>query len=218
MSSQSIPSRLSPISRTPLPGFPGRPWTAIALAAALAVVPLAATAQDPDHDVAPEQAPVPAGEPPEGEAEAVRRETGEAIESVRKYTVRNREQALARARDALATLDREAAGLEDRFDARWTTMDAATRERTRAAMRRVDTRRAEAAEWVGGMRHASEAAWTDVRDGFDRSYGTLAQALREARREYERPAPPAPPREPDPQEEPFEQDDPDYRESRDAPG
>ena len=45
-------------------------------------------------------------------------------------------------------------------------------------------RRNALAEWYGGMRHSSTAAWGEVRTGFVSSYHELAAALRKARAEF----------------------------------
>jgi hypothetical protein len=199
---------------------------AVLLALALAAP---AFAQDPDHDVPPETPPgaPPAeaaepldeavqAEPEEGDAEVVRREGREAMEAARAYGEQERVEAIARARRSLATLDREAATLQARIDGGWAAMNQDMRVRAREAMRQVAARRADTAEWVGRMDQATGAAWVDVRDGFNRSYAELSQALRDARHEFGRPEPaPAPATDED---APFEQDEPDYKESRDAPG
>jgi hypothetical protein len=224
----------APLRFRPRGARPALPaWPVIATGFALVLAATAASAQDPDHDVAPEQeVPVepveaqderPASPPADAavDAGAVRREGREAVDALRAYTFQNRGAAVERAQAVLATLDQEAAALEDRVDARWASMDAAARARVRTSLRKVATRRTEAAEWIGGLRHASQAAWGDVREGFQRSQATLGEALRQARTEFgDAPPAPAPEAGDEATDEPddsFEQDKPDYREPHDAP-
>jgi hypothetical protein len=46
-------------------------------------------------------------------------------------------------------------------------------------------RRNQLAEWYGGMRHSSVDAWGEVKSGFVTSYHDLADAMRNAREQFD---------------------------------
>lgn len=66
-------------------------------------------------------------------AEQVKKDVGEAIESIKAYSADRRDEAMARARAAIERLDRHITNLEDRADAHGDRMDRAARERLRTA-------------------------------------------------------------------------------------
>lgn len=106
-------------------------------------------------------------------------------ETIRGYTVERREEAVATARRATDEIDRQMERLQTQMSEGWSLMSSASRERSEKAMADLRTRRNSLAEWVGGMKHGSSGAWTEVKGGFARSYDELADALRKARSEFE---------------------------------
>ncbi|MCF7220353.1 hypothetical protein [Marilutibacter chinensis] len=105
------------------------------------------------------------------------------MDVLRTYSVERRDEAVARARQATASIDVQIQRLQARIDADWSGMNDDARRRSRSALREIERGRNAAAEWYGGMRHGSSAAWKEVREGFVRSYDELARALRHAREE-----------------------------------
>jgi hypothetical protein len=106
-------------------------------------------------------------------------------ETIRGYTVERRDEAVATARRATDEIDRQMERLQTQMSEGWSRMSSASRERSAKAMADLRTRRNSLAEWVGGMKHGSSGAWTEVKGGFARSYDELADALRKARSEFE---------------------------------
>ena len=164
--------------------------TACVAAIVLAVAPLAgAQSPSPPPAAAPaadqdqEQAKPPA-DAPQPPATAVRREAEQAVDAIRGYSAELREQAMANARRAADELDRDMARLQEQTDRRWNRMGATARSRSQATMADLRQRRNALAEWYGGLRHGSTAAWGEVRAGFVTSYHELADALRAARAEF----------------------------------
>ena len=153
----------------------------------VAAMPLA-SAQDP--------AQAPPENPEVGHAQQdATDEAGERgrVEALREITAERRDEAVASARRAADDLDRQMERLQQQMDEGWDRMSQATRARSRSMMADLRQRRNALAEWVGGMRHGSNAAWADVRGGFVKSYQELAEAMRKARAEFARqPADPAP--------------------------
>lgn len=106
-------------------------------------------------------------------------------ETIRGYTVERRQEAVAAARRATDDMDRQMERLQTQMSEGWSRMSSASRDRSAKAMEDLRTRRTALAEWVGGLKHGSSGAWTEVKSGFARSYDELAVALRKARAEFE---------------------------------
>lgn len=159
------------------------------LAAALLItfMPLAAAqtaAQKPPPD------PPAAGQAkdPEGSGD-VGKEVGHTVDAIRAYSAERRAEALADSKRAAEELDRQMQRLQEQTDQRWERMSQAARTRSQATMADLRERRNALAEWSGGMRHSSTAAWAEVRGGFVKSYRELADAVRAARAEFDKDTP-----------------------------
>lgn len=165
------------------------------LVAAMLVGLLPARAQSPQAQSPQEPAPAPA----ETEQQ-VKKEVAEAVEAIRDYSVARQREAVAHAQRAAERLDGEIATLQARIDRRWKEMNEHSRAGARAALADLQQRRTRLAEWLGGMRHSSAAAWGSVKSGFLDSYHELEEALRKATSEFERqqPLPPQDTPEPEP--------------------
>ncbi|WP_159016256.1 hypothetical protein [Cognatiluteimonas profundi] len=159
--------------------------THCAIALMIASVPMA-WAQDADKKAAQ----------PEAQAQdtTAAKEEKSPVDAVRDYSVERRSEAVAAARRATDELDTQMERLQTQTSEGWSRMSTATRERSRKEMADLQARRNTLAEWVGGMKHGSAGAWTEVKTGFGKSYDELASALRKARAEFrqapaEKPAP-----------------------------
>lgn len=144
---------------------------------------LAQDASQADPPVDEQSRDAPATEPQEGD------DTGEVkrtVDAIRAYTEERRAQALADAERAADALDRQTQRLQERMDQRWERMGQAARVRSQATMADLRQRRNALAEWYGGLRHGSAAAWEEVRNGFVVSYQELAEAVRKATAEFDR--------------------------------
>ncbi len=106
------------------------------------------------------------------------------VDAIRDYSVERRTEAVAAARRATDELDSQMERLQVQMSEGWSRMGAATRERSQRDMAEVRARRNTLAEWVGGMKHGSSGAWTEVKNGFGKSYDELATAMRKARSEF----------------------------------
>lgn len=160
-------------------------------AVALLVVAIPMAAAQSSTEKAP-PAPAPETEQPENEParsdptdSEFKREVDERVDAIRAYSEERRDEAVANARRAAEDLDLKMAGLQQTMDQRWIQMSEKARTRSQATMANLRQRRNALAEWYGGMRHSSSAAWSDVKGGFVRSYHELADAMREARAEFE---------------------------------
>lgn len=145
----------------------------------VAAVPMA-IAQD-----APRQAP-PESTPASDQAQQETAGEQRRVEALREITAERRDEAVASARRTADDLDRQMDRLQQQMDEGWDRMSQVARARSRATMADLRQRRNALAEWLGGMRHSSGAAWTEVRGGFVKSYQELADAMRNARAEFAR--------------------------------
>lgn len=114
------------------------------------------------------------------------RSDNNVAETIRGYSIERRDEAIRTARHATDEIDRQMERLQSQMSQGWARMGSASRERSEKAMADLRTRRNLLAEWVGGMKHGSSEAWTEVKGGFARSYDELALALRKARSEFDR--------------------------------
>ena len=116
-------------------------------------------------------------------AEEVEQEVEEAMRAIRRFSAEQKDDAVARAEQALKKLDAQIDRMEERMREEWSDLDRAARQKSRATLQRLREQRNELAEWYGGMKHGSLDAWERVKEGFLKSYGKLEQAFQEARNE-----------------------------------
>ena len=63
-------------------------------------------------------------------------------------------------------------------------MSQAVRDKNREMMNKLNKEREVVAEWYGGLRHSSTAAWEDVKKGFADSYDRLDKAFQDAKKNF----------------------------------
>ncbi|HRP95282.1 MAG TPA: hypothetical protein PL143_03445 [Rhodocyclaceae bacterium] len=117
--------------------------------------------------------------------EDVKRETQELLEALKAYTAEQRDEAVKKTRNALDAMDERIDALETRFAENWATMDEAARERTRAGMKALREQRNRVAEWYGSMKHGTQDAWEDIKQGFSKAYADLQAAWESSRKSEE---------------------------------
>ena len=149
-----------------LSAFPVR---ALALGALLAVSPLSFAA-----------------EPSGGKTTAkdVSKKVDETGQTIKSYSLAQRDEALKKARAALDDLDACISRLERKLDNDWDRMDQDARRKARATLKALRKERNEAAEWFGGLKHSSAEAWEQVKAGFVKSYEDLKKSFAKARKEF----------------------------------
>ncbi len=160
-----------------------------AVALLMTVMPMAAaqsSAQEPPP-ADPPKAEQPQNEPAKSNPRdsQLRKEVDQKVDAIRTYSAERRDEAVANGRRAAEDLDRQMERLQGQMDQGWDRMSQAARTRSQATMADLRKRRNALAEWYGGMRHSSTAAWSEVRGGFVKSYHELADAMRKAKAEFE---------------------------------
>jgi len=119
-------------------------------------------------------------------AAEVKQEVAKTYESLQKYTLEQKDEAIAAADRKLEALDAKIDQMQGQLDSRWQNMSKATRQKTRDMMNKLNKEREKVAEWYGGMRHSSADAWEEVKKGFADSYDQLQQAFAEARKDFDK--------------------------------
>ncbi len=115
----------------------------------------------------------------------VKKEAAQTYQAFKNYTLDQRDEAMNVAKEKLQELDANISEAERNLDQRWQQMNSAAREKSRQTLDRLRKERQQVAEWYGGMRHSSIAAWEEVKMGFADSYDRLKQAVNDAVKEYE---------------------------------
>jgi hypothetical protein len=115
----------------------------------------------------------------------VQSETVEALQTIRSYTLQQKDEAVASGRALLDDLDARIDDMVQRVEAKWEQMDQASREKINASLKELRKQRNELSEWYGGMKHSSAKAWDHVKDGFVEGYESLAESFGSAESEFE---------------------------------
>ena len=106
-------------------------------------------------------------------------------EALKKYTVEQKDEAVAAADEKLKELDTRIAEIQKDLDERWQQMSEATRQKTQESLQELRKEREKVAEWYGGMRHSSAQAWETVKKGFADSYDRLEESLAKAKKNFD---------------------------------
>jgi len=118
-------------------------------------------------------------------ASDVKQEAMETYETLKNYTLAQRDEAVAAADKKLEAIDAKLDAIQSDLNKRWQAMSEATRKKNREMIRKLNKERESVAEWYGGMRHSSSEAWEEVKKGFSDSYDRLERAFAEASMSFE---------------------------------
>ena len=114
----------------------------------------------------------------------VKQEIKEAFESVQELTAEQRDEAVKNIKVALEKLDRQIESMENSMGKKWDQMDQAARRQARSTLVLLRKQRNDLSEWYGGLKYSSVAAWGHVKNGFLKSYESLAEAFGKAESEF----------------------------------
>lgn len=116
--------------------------------------------------------------------EDVKKETSELMETLKAYTVDQRDEALRKSEAAMERLDKRIDMLEAQVDDSWDEMSQTVRDKSRASLKALREQRNEVAEWYGSMKTSSLGAWEEMKTGFSKAYSELAKAWQKAEAEF----------------------------------
>lgn len=114
----------------------------------------------------------------------VQQEAKDLMHALKSYSVRQKDAAVKKTKDALNSIDQRIDALEARVDKNWDKMDKAAREKARASLKSLRKQRMEAAEWYGGLKNSSGDAWEQMKKGFSEAYASLHEAWNKAEKEF----------------------------------
>jgi hypothetical protein len=126
--------------------------------------------------------------PPAFSADTTGQEIGKKLDdagkAIKEYSAEHREEALVRAKKALADADARIDEFEDNVNRKWDGMSATARQHARESLRTMRQRRLELAENYGELKRSSSKAWEEVKGGFVRSYDALRDAFSKAAKDF----------------------------------
>jgi predicted nucleic acid-binding Zn-ribbon protein len=134
--------------------------------------------------ILPADAAEPTSPAPKATVKDISRQASETGQTIRNYTVEQRDEAVKSARKALDDADSRIHRLEKKIDAEWDDMDQAARRKARAALDALRRERNNLAEWFGGLKHSSREAWEEVKGGFVKSYDALKESFSRAAKHF----------------------------------
>jgi len=114
----------------------------------------------------------------------INQQTKELLESLKKYTAEQRDEAMGKIKLALDKLDKRIEALETDIVNKWDVMDQVAREKAHASLRALHHQRTVVAEWYGSMKNSSVGAWGHMKQGFSSAYEALHDAWSKAEKEY----------------------------------
>lgn len=120
-----------------------------------------------------------AGQKPQPEnkttSEDVKRETTEAIQSIKSYSIKQKDQAVKKVEQILNRTDDRLDRLQRNLDNEWDEMDQASREKARETFTALRKMRNHLSEWYGGLKNSSANAWDQTKKGFVEGYESLSR-------------------------------------------
>jgi TolA-binding protein len=119
-------------------------------------------------------------------AKDIKKETQELINTLQRYSVEQRDQAVKEADKALEKLDGRIAKLERRIDNNWDQMTQAARQKAQTSLKTLRQQRIKLAEWYGSFKHSSADAWKEMKKGFTDAYKTMSDSWGKAIREFDK--------------------------------
>lgn len=117
--------------------------------------------------------------------EEVKEETRDLLQALNSYTVDQRDKAIRKTKAALDNLDKRIDALEILLSERWDEMDNAARDKAHASLKALRTKRNQAAEWYGSLKHSSAGAWKHMKEGLSEAYRDLNDAWERAEKEFD---------------------------------
>jgi len=120
-------------------------------------------------------------------AETTQKETkedvAEAVAAIGKYSDAQKDAALAKAKELMASFDEQVEAWEGTMDEKWMAMKESSREKYRQSVKQLQQQRNELSEWYGSMKYSSDKAWIEVKEGFAETYSNAVDAFNASKEE-----------------------------------
>jgi F0F1-type ATP synthase membrane subunit b/b' len=127
---------------------------------------------------------VPAAFSADTTGQEIGKKLDDAGKAIKEYSAEHRDEALARAKKALAEADARIDEFENNVNKKWDSMNASARQRAQESLRTMRQRRLELAENYGELKRSSSKAWEEVKGGFVKSYDALRDAFSKAAKDF----------------------------------
>ena len=114
----------------------------------------------------------------------VKKETREAIQSIKNYSFEQRDKAVEKVKAVLNDLDSRIDRMQNRVEQKWNEMDQSSREKLRTSLKTLREKRNKLSEWYGALQYSSAKAWNHLKDGFVKGYESVANAFDKAEDEF----------------------------------
>lgn len=118
--------------------------------------------------------------------EDVKQESQELIQTLKGYSVTQRDEAMAKINETLAHLDQRINALEATIDSNWDKMDKVAREKSRASLAELRRERMDVAQWYGSLKSSSNDAWEQMKRVFSDAYSRLNETWEKSEIEFGR--------------------------------
>ncbi|MGP0566746.1 MULTISPECIES: hypothetical protein [unclassified Nitrospina] len=98
-------------------------------------------------------------------------------ESIKNYSVQEKEEAVAEVENNLEYLDRRIDALQNKADRKMESMSAEAKKDLNEKLKALKRERDEVQKWLGEMKRSSKDAWGDITDGFSDATSRLGKAF-----------------------------------------
>jgi len=115
----------------------------------------------------------------------VKKEMAETAETIKHYSVDQRDEALSKAKAVMDDLDAKIDKLGSSIHKHWGAMDKAARHKAQAALESLKQQRKEMAESYNALQQSTAGAWEHMKKGFADSYMDLHDAWQKAEMEFD---------------------------------
>ncbi len=117
--------------------------------------------------------------------ETVKKEVAEAINTIGKYSIKQKNQALTEAKSALGQLDTRINNLEQKILAKKKSMSEASKTKSEETLGKLRAERKDLEQKFIKLRSGSKRAWEELKLGFNTSFKVLETSLQAAYKEFQ---------------------------------
>lgn len=114
----------------------------------------------------------------------VKKEVSEAFQSVRNFSLKQKNEAVKKSKELLDDLDTRLEALEGSLDKKWDRMDQKARDHSRATLKSLRKQRDQVAERYYELKYSSGRAWEKIKKGFVDSYRAISDSFGRAAKEF----------------------------------
>ena len=108
----------------------------------------------------------------------------ETAQTIKNYSVEQRDEALKSAKSMLADADARIDHFESEMNRNWDKMNASARKQAQETMKTLRKQRQDLSQSYGELKRSSSNAWDEVKGGFAKSYDALHDSFSKAAKEF----------------------------------